>query len=152
LKITIELNYRDDTKAVATVHGHTGVTAYVTNEGPRGNFYLCDNTRRQASGKHWEMRRRHAYEVLSAWLTWVGIEADYRQDVTVIETGARGACDARIMHDAIGYGCVKTGTHDIHETALALRWVDGKPRPSNCQARYCGDCEAYVSDLASRLS
>jgi hypothetical protein len=152
MKITVELNYRDDTKAVATVHGHPDAIAYVTDRNPRGGFYLCDNTRRQGNGKHWEKRLRHSYEVISAWLAWVGIESDYR-NVTIIETGVRAtSCNARVMHDAIGYGCVKSGPHTVHETSLALRWYSEEKRPFNCQARYCGDCEAYAADLVSRLN
>jgi hypothetical protein len=60
------------------------------------------------------------------------------------------SCNARVMHDAIGYGCVKTGIHDVHETALELRWYDGKTRPFNCTARYCQDCEDHAAALVAR--
>src|SRR5688500_13745586 len=150
MKITVELNYRDDSKAVATVHGHPDAIAYVTDRNPRGGFYLCDNTRRQGSGKHWAKRLRHSYEVISAWLAWVGIESDYR-NVTIIETGVRAtSCNARVMHDAIGYGCVKSGPHTVHETSLALRWYSEEKRLFNCQERSYGYCVSVAYDLVPR--
>ncbi len=54
------------------------------------------------------------------------------------ETNSAG-CAVRIMHDAIGYGCVKTGKHTDHATRLGLKWRIGEA-PRDCDATGCVEC------------
>lgn len=67
-------------------------------------------------------------------------------DETTTET-----CAARVMHDAIGFGCVKTGKHDDHATALGLKWRDGEDA-RDCSAPGCVECgNIDLSDFSERL-
>lgn len=51
-------------------------------------------------------------------------------------------CGARVMHDAIGFGCVKTGKHTDHVTALDLKWREGEA-PRDCTAKGCVECGRF---------
>lgn len=51
-------------------------------------------------------------------------------------------CGARVMHDAIGFGCIKTGDHTEHVTALGLKWREGEA-PRNCTAKGCIECGRF---------